>query len=228
MTDAPTPEQAAGLQKPDEAAGEKPRLQIGKILTQQTYTWTCPRCGWKHPPALSPLYSPACAVCNYPDPPPPGYRGVIDPDEQATEIARMAAAANPEDAEAQAALDAERRDEGAVYDREGNLVVPDPQSLAAAGEAAVPVVQTAPAAPHAPAKIDRGWLAVCIEKELNAHGSAIINAEGTPVEDYLGFTESVIEWYEGERWTLLCGCLAGVHGDSIPAMAAAHPDRVRQ
>lgn len=221
MTDAPTPEQAAGLDQKSDQPQERPRLQVGSLLRQQTYTWTCPRCGWKHPPALTPLYSPSCPQCLYPEPPPKGFVGVADPDEQATEIARMAAAMNPEDTAAREALAREQADEAATYDKDGNLIPAAPKA-----QRPMPEAQSEPSAPAAPARLEAGWLAVCMAEALRQSPES---AEGVTLPpDTLGYAEAVVALYEGERWRMLCGCLAGVHDDTFDAMADAHPERVRR
>ena len=66
--------------------------------------------------------------------------------------------------------------------------------------------------------LDEGWLAECLEVVM-------LNYFDAKPPNWREVAAEVMDRYVGERPTLLCGCLAGVHGRGYDDMVGAHPDR---
>jgi hypothetical protein len=160
--------------------------------------WSCPRCRQTVTVGGPTMFPENCPRCRYPDDAPPGLK-ITDDDLEADvgeEQRRLA------QAQAQAA----EQPPAPLTEPDTSAVVRDALQL----------------------RVDRGWLAVCVREAID---TMVHREEHTELEYLLEpefvheLTQLIAGTYEGDRWTLVCGCLAGTHGEQLEDIFAAHPER---
>ena len=145
--------------------------------------------------------------------------GVQHADPPETDDHRAALAAVSEKARReQALLESEAGPEAGVP-----AVMPEDQPHL--GEATDAVSSALPPPPES-GPLDRGWLMVCIGEALDTmrRQDGIEDIEDLMEDDNVQqLAHLASTMYEGDRWSLLCGCKAGAHGPTIAAIQEARP-----
>ncbi len=179
-----------------------------------TYTWTCPRCG-QTLKTTTPSAPANCPRCNYPDPstiaetadPNADLEAEVGPEAQLamTEEQLASAQKSPDWAAVIAGKTVE--DSGLRHGQTFSI-----------GDAHIPN--------------EPGWLGEVMREVVEPYARRMLDREGEGVPengwDWVGMAEGVIEKYNGDRPTLLCGCPAGKHPRTFKAIEEAHPERVAE
>lgn len=161
-----------------------------------TYTWTCPNCGHQQQHS-APVVPDNCPRCNYPD------------------------------------HNEEQNDLEGEVGPEAALLQADPDSPNLTPEQAEQTgVRRGQTYSVGPAQMpnDPGWLGEVLREVVAPYVRGVLAPQGEEVMDlasldWAGVSEGVIERYNGDRPTLLCGCVAGTHGRTFADIEQAHPER---